>query len=195
MVESFVCPHCQIHAQMNILFSKRDSKNDEYYAVYLCENCHGFTFKCDNAEVNGTVIVHGETIHQYPSSLEVVDQSVSPDVAKMYLQGVRCVNANSPDGAMTCFRKCLQKICISKGADPSKKLWAQVDEVLQGRVVAISTEIREWGNIGAHPDDVEPTLEQAKKVQEFLNIVFQDEYVIPARIVSSQQERNGNNSN
>ena len=114
----------------------------------------------------------------------------------MYLQGVRCVNANAPDGAMTCFRKCLQKICLSKGADPTKKLWVQIDEALQGRVVAISTEIREWGNIGAHDDDViaEPTLEQARKVQGFLDIVFQDEYVIPAKIASSEQERTGNNN-
>lgn len=193
MVESFVCPYCQIHAQMNLRSRNKDST--EIFGIYACENCNRINFKAEEWHIKGSNIIHGETLHQYPSSSEVVDESVPEDVAKMFQQGVRCVNNNAPDGAMTCFRKCLQKICNQKNADSSKDLWEQIDDVLQGRVVALSTEIRKWGNIGAHPDEIidEPTIEQARQVQEFTDIVFQDEYIIPAKIEKSKKVREGKN--
>jgi len=194
MVDSFECPHCHIHAQMNHLYGSKESK--EFFSVYSCEKCKRYIFQAEEWEIKGSAITYGEIVHQYPSSSEVVDESIPENVAKMFQQGVRCVNNNAPDGAMTCFRKCLQKICKQKNADPSKELWEQIDDVLQGRVVELATEIRKWGNIGAHPNEIieEPTIEQARQVQEFMDIVFQDEYIIPAKIAKSKQVRTDNNN-
>ena len=193
MVESFECPYCHIHAQMNPTSSKNNYSINQNFTIFICQNCEKMIFQSSKIKLRGTVTIQGSVIHQYPSSAEKVDESVPETVAKMFQQGVRCVNNNAPDGAMTCFRKCLQKICAQKEADPDKDLWEQIDDVLQGRVVELSTEIRKWGNIGAHPDEnvEELTMAQARQVQEFMEIIFQDEYIIPAKIEKSKQEREG----
>jgi hypothetical protein len=196
MVESFVCPHCNVLAQMNILSNHYDEAMRMNFRVYYCENCRKHIFRSIKRVRSGNIFSDEGLIHQYPSELELVDDAVPNEVSKLYKEGIRCINAEAPNGAMTCFRKALQVICIKKGANPSNELWEQIDSVLSKRVLELSTEIRKWGNIGAHLDRIvpDPTSEQAKQVKDFFEIIFADEYIIPAKIENSKKQREGTRS-
>lgn len=193
MSDSFECPYCGVLAQMDTVVQDTDRIEKISHVIYQCQNCSKSIYRGIKFEVEGNVTNVLGVIHQYPVTKMNISDHVPEKVADLYKEGVRCLNVNSSNGAMTCFRKCLQKICKEKGADESKDLWEQIDSVLQGRVVELSTEIRKWGNIGAHPDGKvpEPTSEQSSQVKEFLEIVFVDEFELPAKIKESKIQREG----
>ena len=78
-----------------------------------------------------------------------------------------------PLGAVTCFRRALQQICKDKGATVTG-LKNQIEEIIPKPYTDLTTEIREWGNLGAHPDDVilEVTKEDAVEIRDFIHNVF-----------------------
>ncbi len=56
------------------------------------------------------------------------------------------------------FRRATQSLMKELGADPKKKLWKQILELKNNGIITnnlyeLATELRLWGNFGAHPDD------------------------------------------
>ena len=81
-------------------------------------------------------------------------------------------------------------------ANPGKKLWEQIKELKNTKfseaLADWATEIRELGNIGAHPDKYEPkgiTKETAEDIIEFTTELLDDLYIKPYKIKKRREKR------
>jgi hypothetical protein len=162
------------------------------YKIYECGECFNPIFRCytiveivDGMNKDWDT---GDLFFQYPSFQLRLHKSIPSRISKLYNEGLICLNACSQNGAMICFRKCMEEICRYKGADPELHLWQQADSVFSDKLKDASSEIREWPVIGEHPHNIdEPSPEQVLRVKEFLDIIFMDEFELPAKIRTYKQ--------
>jgi len=103
---------------------------------------------------------------------------------------VICLNSNAPNGAVAVFRRTLQKICIDKGAIQGEKLANQIT-VLGTDLQNESFELKQWGNLAAHPDAIiqDVTIDDATEMKGFLERVVYVMYELPAKLDRSRTNR------
>ncbi len=192
-VDSFDCFYCNKHTQA--IQIRMESDEGLFYQIVECSNekCNRkmlFVHKQTRNPGRVSVVVILKLIHQYPNADEKVDASIPEDIRESYVQGIRCLNADAPLGAVTCFRRALQQICKDKGATATG-LKNQIDEIIPAPYKELTTEIREWGNLGAHPDDVilEVTKEDAVEIRDFIKSVFEIIYIVPEKVKERKNKR------
>ena len=189
---SFTCPKCEIHGKANDVSMIMDS-NNIWFRLVQCSNddCKSKTSLVYQSDSDASSAFHRLTlIHKFPNSDETVDSSIPPEISESYIQGIRALNAGSPLGAVTCFRRALQQICKNKNTTKSG-LKAQLEEVIPAPYKELVTEIREWGNIGAHPDADIPNVSQEDvvEIRDFTKNVFDILYITPAKVNARKQKR------
>lgn len=190
MEYGFLCSHCNVLAQMKEEFSMLNTENDYEYTMYECANCSNPIFRCYTVITDTNQdLKKNDVVFQYPSLRINTHNSVPEEISKLYSEGVTCLIANAANGAMICFRKCVQTFCKHRGANPKYQLWQQIDSVLRDNIKELSLEIKKLPIIGLDSDNFTegPSLEQAKRVKEFLDIIFIDEFEMPAKIKTSKQ--------
>jgi len=192
-VESYDCFYCNKHTQAIQL--RFDDDEDLFYQLVQCSNekcsrCMLFIHRRVGTAGRMGMVIKLELIHQYPNADEKVDDSVPEDIQESYVQGIRCLNADAPLGAVTCFRRALQQICKDEGATATG-LKNQIEEIIPEPYKDLTTEIREWGNLGAHPDDVimEVKKEDAVEIRDFIQNVFGIIYIMPNKVEERKQKR------
>ena len=195
-VTRFKCPYCDADTPSTSYYELGDGKGRyfhlakcmnedcERYVIFAYEGPTGFISIPGNRDVPVTLI------HQFPTKEGTTHQSIPPDIAESYKQGVRCFHANAPIGAVTCFRRALQQICKNQGTT-KKELNDQIDEVIPDPLKDIAHEIRSWGNFGAHPDLLitNVTNNDAEEMKDFIDSVFDTMYVTPYKVQERKKKR------
>lgn len=194
MIENFECPHCGVLSQMLSAGKPTriiDQTLKTIHSIKECNNCHQIIYFVTKNELTGSNTYEEKLVFHYPTAKAKTHESVPKDIADIYKQGVNCLNVGSSIGAITCFRRALQQLCIDKGATQGKQLHEQLDEVLTARVKDTAHEIKQWGNLGAHPDELIKDVknEDAVETKKFMELVFDDVYVVPWRIKESKKKR------
>jgi len=100
------------------------------------------------------------------------------------------LNIGSYKSAVLMFRRALQQICKHKNTTKNK-LDDQIDEVLPDTIKELSHEIRKWGNIGGHPDDLIEDVDKsdAIEIKDLLDSAFEIIYITPWRIEQRKNKR------
>ena len=129
-------------------------------------------------------------------------QSLGPEVpinvASAYSEGVRCISAGAPNGAVAMFRTAMTWMVVDKGSEEAKAKGDLKEKVKQmvvdgGLTVPVGQwvdHVRLYGNAGAHPDlfgDV--SVDEAKDVARLTETLVELLYVTPAKIAQRQAER------
>lgn len=123
---------------------------------------------------------------------------VPDSVADAFSEGMRCLSANAPNGAVGMFRTALSYMVEDRGSEKAKGKSALKDKVKQMVIDGgLPPSLREWadhvrlyGNAGAHPDlfgDV--AVDEATDVSELTRTLIEVVYVVPANIARRQAER------
>ena len=197
-VQSFICPHCEAKAPANTTDMRQNVESGWFFQVVKCVNpdcgkgtVFVYEFASKRALVSGAAIPL-KMLHQYPTLEGTTHESIPPDVADSYKQGIRCRNANAPIGAVTCFRRSIQDVCKNKNTT-KKDLKDQINEVLPDNVKEIAHEIRLWGNLGAHPDEIikDVTNDDADELKDLLDSIFDAVYITPFKIEERRNKRKG----
>ena len=204
LLESLYCSKCKVKTRIE--YVNIAGNNDQtYFAIARCIDCERLTFfKYARISIGDTArIINGnpsirparidvELIHTFPSSSEVKVEDVPENIKKSYLEGVCCLDSNAPNGAVSMFRRALGQICVDLDADSLKNLVDQIS-VLPKELISVTTEIRKWGNLGAHEDSsgkvVDVTNMQANSIKKFLEKIFLELYQHPAELERLQDER------
>ena len=194
MIQNFECPYCGVLSQMfpeNNPINLVDPKLKTMHNIEKCNNCSQLVYFITKNELTGSNTYVEKIVFHYPTAEAKTHESVPKDIADTYKQGVNCLNVGSSIGAITCFRRALQQLCIDKGATQGKMLHEQLDEVLTARVKETAHEIKQWGNLGAHPDELiqDVKIEDAEETKDFMGLVFEDVYVVPWKIEESKKKR------
>lgn len=140
-----------------------------------------------------------EGVHWWPTpGAQSLGPSVPAKVASAYGEGVRCLSANAPNGAVAMFRAAMTWIVDDKGSEAATGKKDLKDKVKQmvadgGLTATVGSwidHVRLYGNAGAHPDlfgDV--SLDEAKDVGRLTETLIELLYVTPAKIAQRQAER------
>lgn len=140
-----------------------------------------------------------EGIHWWPTPGDgSFGKEVPTKLAESYREGMRCLSAGAPNGAVAMFRTAMTWMVDDKGSPEAKAKGDLKDKVKQmvadgGLTATIGgwvDHVRLYGNAGVHPDlfgDV--SLEEAKDVSGLVATLIELLYVTPARIAQRQAER------
>lgn len=202
-----LCPHCGIKSRFDRVFPSGIGKNcnDEngFHYIECCQECKGIVYSIWNVDWNApiykTVISH-ESAYQkekedeeatptekfsYPFILMDPPITISDSFEKSFVEGVKCLNVGAPFASVVMFRKCLQIIAEDKGATGGTlkgKLGSlSISGTLTSTLESISTVIREVGNDGAHPNEFEPSIDDAKDILDFLLLLIDQIYILPEK--------------
>ena len=152
----------------------------------------------------GTVVIqrlNGEWsgVHWWPvPGAGVLDPKVSPRVASAYDEGARCLAIHADRAAAVMFRAALAEIVTNKGSQA-----AQAKPHLHGQLAQMSKdgtlhpslsdwakEIKDLGNVGAHPNKLgDIGREDAVNLSHLTRRVIEFLYEVPARIDRSRSSR------
>lgn len=173
-------------------------------AVLECDGCHDRILVVEDEYVGGVrggragnVTWQGTYWWPTPGSASF-GAEVAPAVADAYGEGLRCLSAGAPNGAVAMFRTAMTWIVDDKGSASAKAKGDLKDKVKQmvadGGLTATLGEwvdhVRLYGNAGAHPDlfgDV--SLDEAKDVARLTETLIDLLYTTPAKIAQRQAER------
>ena len=107
-------------------------------------------------------------------------ENLPEEIQKYYDEGLRCLSSNSPNGAVTLFRKVIHTIGIHYGIakkNDDKNLFKIINELHDGGHIVSKLRdaligIKDIGNDGAHINDNEPDIEQANKIRRLIDTVL-----------------------
>lgn len=204
LLPNHFCSKCYSNNQIDYEPICIDDIDEKYFLLgkcHICNKAYFFVYSEPPRDPNvsyPTSMVSGGTTYVelkyvYPISIPEISKDLPLDIAKTYEEGISCLNSNAPNGAVSVFRRTLQKICIDKGATQGDNLADQI-AVLSSDLQTEAFELKQWGNIGAHPDKIIPDVpsEDAKEMKGFLKRVIYVMYELPAKLDRSKNTRNGN---
>lgn len=202
VLEKDYCPNCKSNNQIDYEGKFTHDRLTDHYFIFatchLCDKVFMYEYmekKRNKSEPKARIIspygfMELELVYRYPTNDAITYDSVSPDVKNSYLEAVRCLNIGASNAAVTMFRRTLQQICKEKGAT-KRDLRDQIDEIIVPELKDEAHELRLWGNLGAHPDEIVPSveLEDAIQLQEFIDKFLYAFYEYPSKIKKVQDKR------
>lgn len=144
-------------------------------------------------------MISWQGIHWWPIPGTVgFSEDVPERVIASFGEGIRCLSAGAPNGAVAMFRTAMTWIVLESGSEAAKAKADLRDRVKQmvadGGLTATLGDwvdhVRLYGNAGVHPDvygDV--SLEEASEVARLVATLTELIYVTPAKIARRRAER------
>lgn len=193
---TLLCPHCGVTIPVRFEFEGGSS------GLALGSKLQGFTgdyiVPCVACEEKIYIVIQDDVIvDQYPKNVAKVSSDIPKDIREDFEEADKCLNSGAYKASVAMLRRTLQKSCQEQGANPKDKLDVQLKDIYtKGKIPKplfdLATEIRFFGNYGAHPQDdmlEEITQEDAQTISEFLLHFFEYIYVTPAKVSRTQAGR------
>jgi len=188
------CPNCGVrHVQTTPLYAARNPPDglDTWHLV-SCQNprCSRFIL---------VIIDHTSRVKRvFPAGHHEFDASISiPDeIRNDYREAGWCLDAGCYLASMVMSRRALQRVLKSQGCG-ERNLVDAIDAairqgVLRKAFAPLAQEVREYGNLGAHPDDEQlknATQESAGQLLGFVRIMVSEFYEVPAEAEKLKSSR------
>ncbi len=145
---------------------------------------------CDNCQKQVIIIFEGQKrkdnlVFEIKSTLPVVPMKNPPpgvllEIWNDYVEANLCISVNAPKAAVVMLRRATQSLTKILGANPNEKLFLQIKSLLDNDIVTqhlydLATELRLWGNFGAHPDDdllSDVSIDEAEEMKEVFDLLL-----------------------
>lgn len=220
------CPHCNkqstyksvVHAadnisQVTLVYDEAKFMFPYYinFQVFQCEYCDRYRVIVEMIKVYSEGGRREETILEFPfPGFSAIDREKikDPVILDNLDEGMRCLTANSPKGAIVNFRRALQATVLLLGGE-GDDLYKQIDdlykkEIIRGKTREIAHKVRAFGNLGAHPYELEMgnkgfiksdefsklTLEDALQAAKMLVLFLEDAFIYPSKLDSVDRRLN-----
>lgn len=198
--QKFTCPYCHAVSTFSCVFSVKGNYNNHIFpfSLWSCHNCDKAIFATHESTLYDHVATDYLKINQiHPSKEPLVDERVPEGIAKDFIEATKCFNISALKASAVMSRRTIQKMCLNLGADKSKKLYEQIDELkntskLHPDLAEIATEIRFLGNGGAHPIDDgldEISAEDTKEILDFTGELLDDLFIRPQKVLAMKKKR------
>jgi Domain of unknown function (DUF4145) len=173
-------------------------------AILECSGCRDRIVVVEDLLVGGirggrSGNITWEGIHWWPiPGAGESHPSVPAKVADAYAEGIRCLSAGAPNGAVAMFRTAMTWIVDDKGSTEAKAKGDLKEKVKQMVMDGgFSTPLGDWvshvrlyGNAAVHPDlfgDV--SVDEARDVARLTETLIELLYITPAKVAQRQAER------
>lgn len=119
-------------------------------------------------------------------------------VREEFAEATRCLQVDAFLASMTMSRRVLQR-CLMHLGFAQRQLFDQIEaaksnDTIPRRYHQLANEVREFGNIGAHPDDDKAQLvtrENATLLLEFVRLLVEELFSVQQRISKLSRDRTG----
>ncbi|MFA5838941.1 MAG: DUF4145 domain-containing protein [Candidatus Paceibacterota bacterium] len=216
------CPHCNKQSTYEELVENKDYirektlvyGGDDFYfpysvvfTIYQCEHCDRLRLIVEK-ERRDQYSSERKTILEFPfpGFSEIDREKIKyPIILENLDEGMRCLAANSPKGAIVNFRRALQSAVLILGGK-GDTLEKQVDdlykkEIIRSKTKEIAHKVRAFGNLGAHPFEIkvsesgeiqqdafsELTIEDAMQAAKILVLFLEDALIYPSKLDAVDQ--------
>jgi hypothetical protein len=186
------CPHCGTqHVQTTPRFTE---------AFHPSTNATWQVLRCQNPGCQRLVLLadEGGTKRMYPGGSHELrsDISLSQAVRDEYREAGRCLDAGCFKASLVMSRRVLQR-CLKEQGCSAPKLVDAIDEAVKNGLLRkafhpVADEIRQYGNLGAHPDDEQlgnASQLSASLVLRFAALLIHEFYEVPADAQSLKAAR------
>lgn len=186
------CPHCgTAHVMTDVLWN--DLSRPERWYVVRCLNK-----QCQKLILLRVDAISGELFGIYPTGTYELQKnaSISDEIRGEFCEAGLCLDAGCFKASMVMSRRVLQR-CLKEQGCKKNKLTDSIQEAIDSGLLrsafhGIATEIREYGNLGAHPDDEQlanASKENAQTILNFLRLLIHEFYEVPAQASKLKQQR------
>ena len=191
------CPHCNAsHVQTQVKLREGLKENDtsELWNVVRCQNrrCLLLILAVTNNK---------DVLQQiYPAGTYEIEPNakISKAIRDDYREAGLCLGAGCFKASMVMSRRVLQRCLKEQGCNQHKLVdainHAVEHDILRKAFHPVATEIREYGNLGAHPDDDQlenANKQNAEQVFEFARLLIHEFYEVPAAVERLKMDREG----
>lgn len=179
------CPHCNVsHVQAEDRFLETlDAKSaGVFWRVMRCQNpeCRKLVLGTTNPQhVILSIYPHGS--YDLPLDVPMPDE-----LRQDFREGGLALAAGCPKASMVMTRRALQRCLKEQGSAQRNLVDAITDALSKGTLRKafhpLAEEIRQYGNLSAHPDDDQlqnATGDSATAVLEFVRLLIHEFYEVP----------------
>jgi len=188
------CPHCGVkHVQTGRVHAAvTQREGNDYWNIEVCQNpgCGRFILVITNAA--------GTLRRVYPAGHHELDTTVQiPDELRSdFREAGWCLDCECYKASMVMSRRVLQRVLKAQGCD-QRKLVDAIDAAIKQGVLRkafhpLAQEVREYGNLSAHPDDDQldkATKEAAGHVMAFVRLIIEEFYEVPEKASRLRKQR------
>jgi len=189
------CPHCGVrHVQTTARFSEPLNARTQA-VVWRLE-------RCQNQACQHLVLVQvahsGEIQQIFPFAAYELDSkaTIPAEMRDDFREAGLCLGAGCFKASLVMSRRVLQR-CLKEQGCTQNQLIDAVDHALKNNILRrafhpLAEEIRQYGNLGAHPDDdqlASANRESAHHVLEFARLLIHEFYEVPASAALLKQNR------
>jgi hypothetical protein len=184
------CPYCgtrnvtvQTQSESATIRRRDGGTYTEHWHVLMCNQCSGLILHRSRVGACEAFDDLFPAPHQ-----EIEEHPGIPDETRAdYWEATQGLAAGCFKSSMVMGRRALQRVLKANG-HKQRHLADQIDAAIDAdtigrRMRPLATEIREYGNLGAHPDDDELkccTKENAEKLLGFVQMIVHELYRVPA---------------
>jgi hypothetical protein len=187
------CPHCGVkHIQTEVLHGVRRGSTDETWYVVACQNprCNRLVLVITTA-AGDVKKIYPAGHHEFDPTIEIPDE-----LRDDFREAGWCLDAGCFKASMVMSRRTLQRVLKAQGCDQRNLVDAIAaaikQDVLRKAFHPFAEEIREYGNLSAHPDDDQlenATKESAEHVMEFVRLIVEEFYEVPGKASRLKKQR------
>jgi len=181
------CPHCLVrHVQSANAFKQPLSAKDGS-VLWALE-------RCQNQECTCLILIQQTntgTIQQiFPFATYALDSNadISNEIRADFEEAGKCLGAGCFKASLVMSRRVLQRCLKAQGCDDHNLVDAIANSIknniLRKAFHPLAEEIRQYGNLGAHPDDDQlqnANKTSAEQVLEFARLLIHEFYEVPAK--------------
>lgn len=189
---SINCPWCKKYVSL-VWLGLISSIHGEYVTenlskplFYSTQNQHWSLGKCPSCNNCVLLKLENNTTSCYPYPMPTpTDERIPEEIKKDLNEAKLCFSVNAFRACASMCRRAIQQACIKEGANKSKDLEKQIDELKDKGI--ITEQIRKWahscrylGNDASHPENPDVTKEDAEDVLSLAEQLMNILYVMPA---------------
>jgi len=189
------CPHCGVrHVQTQSRFNEHldEQSGAVLWRIVRCQNnaCRRLVL----VEVTGAGVIQ----QIYPFAAHALDPNaqVPVEIRDDFRESGLCLGAGCYKASLVMSRRALQR-CLHDQGCTQNKLVDAIDHALKTNILRkafhpLAEEIRQYGNLGAHPDDDQlqnANRESANHVLEFARLLIHEFYEVPASAALLKKNR------
>jgi hypothetical protein len=195
------CPHCGTsHVQVEIRATENftpSSNANGSWSLVRCQNP-----ECAKIILLTTKERGGQPIIYPPMSFELDEKIVTnTEIRDSYREAGLCLSSRCFKASAVMSRRVLQT-CLKEQGCKQRNLIEQIDHAITSNILRaplhkLATEIRQYGNLGAHPDDKQLDKideEKATHIIRFVKLIIDEFYELPAIAQKLERDRQTQNS-
>lgn len=162
------CPFCEIEVAFRQIGKGLNTSNSGEMVALHCDNCKGIV----SCQIQENKI--------FPSAPVSGLDNLPDGIDSYYQEALRCISANAPNGAATVLRKVIHSVCLYYGVaevDSNSTIYDMIQTLAEEDHITETLRqsllgIKDAGNDGAHINENDPTLEQARNMKEIIDAVL-----------------------